>query len=170
MARYDIAQRWEGYSKRPLVEGCVKVDLWSFRPWANLITEKSIHGFWKIRSRLTEREIHFWMNAESLRIRGPLGRPGLVENHTLRLIRVPDKTARMRWWFQCPGCSRSVRILYSLGHGHFWEGRGFPLACRTCHRLTYASAQTESGQARQARQREICRGLQGFRMRCGSIG
>lgn len=53
---------------------------------------------------------------------------------TVPLDTVPQPFGGVRWWFQCPRCSRRVRALY-LPPG----GRVF--SCRTCHGLTYESVQ-----------------------------
>ena len=61
---------------------------------------------------------------------------GNPKDYRVRLERTRPHLGGVRWWWRCPvvGCGRRVQKLYLPPAGPV-------LACRTCHHLTYKSAQ-----------------------------
>lgn len=62
----------------------------------------------------------------------------------LRSSPCPLYTKAPRWFFVCDGCQRQCRFLYAPQIGDWFR-------CRTCHELTYASAQVWDTLARRGR-------------------
>lgn len=136
MGRGDIGNRWKGHFAKAFVDRCVCLDLGTIHPEKALKEFPGIKG-WLIlgdASKQTLRRVEFWMNRSRFLLKGDFGRIGFPENHEFTVI-----FHRVQWFILCPKCGRRCRKLYSLGGGVFWEGRGFPIECRGCHRLQYRS-------------------------------
>ncbi len=136
MARFDIGKQWEGHAAKTLIERCVCLDFGVLKPEKLLREHPQVQGwmFQGNKTKGTERRVGFWMDRSRLCLKGPFGGVGLDEHHEIVLV-----YHRTQWFILCPSCGKRSRKLYSLGNGIFWEGRGFPIECRCCHRLQYRS-------------------------------
>ena len=91
---------------------------------------------------------------------GPVEDATALGQSSIRLVSTRPNYGGVRWWFVCPlgTCERRVRKLYLPGNEHgVPDGRLF-FGCRTCHDLTYRSAQTHD-----SRVDYLCRNLSALR-------
>ncbi len=136
--------RWTWHSKKATVENCLVLPVDKQVIYAGLHTS----GIFTWRNTATGEEhssIGYELNtldpcAAWLRLSSKLSRTGEEVNYTIDLTSTSPHFGGIRWWFLCPlavngrPCHRRVGKLY-LPPGARYFG------CRTCHRLTYRSAQ-----------------------------
>ena len=150
MGRGDIGKQWEGHAAKTLIERCICLDFGALKPEKTLREHPQVQGRMTLGNKAKGiwRYVEFWMDRGRLFLKGPFGGAGLEEHHEFALV-----FHRVQWFIVCPKCGKRSRKLYSLGSGVFWEGQGFPIECRDCHRLQYRSQTwpAEKERRRQAR-------------------
>jgi hypothetical protein len=136
--------RWQLHTKATTVEDCRELDLGkrardgAFVPW-------HVGSLRWLRGEEATASIDYTVRpVESdllLVLSYTFTATGQVVEEPVPLVNTPMRFGGVRWWGRCPlvvdgrACGRRVRKLYLPPGGRYF-------GCRTCYRLTYASAQT----------------------------
>lgn len=137
--------RWGWYSKKTTVEESLPLDLgYMIRTdmiWRSTLnkpyTEQYGYLSWTDGSMA-----RYWVTTDAVEaemrleytVRLRTGKPFLVET-TIPMTTTPLHFGGVRWWFQCPNCSKRYGKLWKPPESDYFR-------CRICHSLTYNSSQS----------------------------
>jgi hypothetical protein len=112
--------------------------------WTNSVGVRTLLGACWFGFEGSARALHLFVKA------GPVGNETAIGEMAIRLVTTRPHFGGMRWWFRC-SCGLRSRVLYLPQDARYFR-------CRTCHGLTYASAQ-----AHDARVDKLCKNLSALR-------